>query len=500
MGKRERYRKGFTALIVGLFVLAALVPVTVVGISSLIIAGKYLSTPPTTAADPFALGYFLKAAFLATLLLSAIFAPLLALFLSRRITNTLTEIIRKRGATEISSLKAGTEDITSTMTEALVFVDGDWRVKSSNRAFLELLGCDEKDVTGRPFDALYEEPPFTGPLFERLLREGSVRGLEMFLRTSDGEKIPVSVSASRSGRSADRTGGFVVLARDLSERKALYEELGVTNLELAKRVKLLAEFRQGVFYILRDLDRNEQELNEAYAKLKGAEAQLVHSGKLSALGQVSAGVAHEMNQPLTVIRGLAQNMLRTTGGDGKEYEKMKLIDGAARRMEGFVKHLKAFTKVEEAALSDVDLNRVIDDAFIMVKQYLNRPRFVQVRFELSKLPKVVGSAHSLEQVFINLMTNAKDAMPEGGVITVSTDCVEREGRRFVRATLMDTGAGMPEETIGRIFDPFFTTRDKGIGLGLSISHDIIRDHKGEIRVESGRGEGTKFEIMLPSGV
>jgi signal transduction histidine kinase len=183
-----------------------------------------------------------------------------------------------------------------------------------------------------------------------------------------------------------------------------------------------------------------------------------------------------------------------------ESEKLKLIDRAARRMESVIKHLRVFARADESALSAVNLNRVIEDAFIMVKQFLKRYPAVEASLDLKTLPPVTGSAGRLEQVFINLITNAKDAMPEGGVITISTGCVRKGARKYVIATFRDTGTGIPEEFGDRIFDPFFTTKQpgKGTGLGLSISRDIIKDHGGELRVLSTGREGTAFEITLPA--
>jgi PAS domain S-box-containing protein len=520
MEKTKRYVKRFEATVVVFFILVAIVPVSVLGILLILVAVYHLPGPP---------GFYLVLAAVEAVLITAIIATEITRRLAKRITRPFNILFEKTGdqsvealkevkvpggafgalaemaecaAIEFSAAKVCTENVLSAVADAAAVVDGEWRVEAANAAFLELLGYTREDVVGRPFERFYEDAPFNEPFFEGLVRRGTVRGLELFLRTATGEKLPVSVSASRFAfRYMDKTGGaFVILARDLTERKALIEELKATRKELTKRMRHLEEFKDGVLYMLRDLENSEQELSEAYSRLKGTEAQLAHSSKLSSLGEVSADVAHELNQPLTVIRGLSQNMLDRDRGS-REYDKLKLIDRAARKMESVVKHMRLFARADEKVLSAVDLNRVIKDALIMVKEQ-SKKHSVRLRLELQKIPPVTGCASRLEQVVINLITNANDAMPGGGMLTISTGSFDKQGRRFVRATFRDTGTGIPEEVRRRIFDPFFTTKEagKGTGLGLSISQGIISDHKGEISVRSKPGEGTTFEITLPAGV
>ncbi|MBI5970654.1 MAG: hypothetical protein HY884_05820 [Deltaproteobacteria bacterium] len=250
----------------------------------------------------------------------------------------------------------------------------------------------------------------------------------------------------------------------------------------------------------KDLDENEKELKAAYALLKETQAQLIQSSKLTALGELSAGLAHELNQPLTVIKGLSQYLLRSCGPQSQDHEKLKLIVEASNKMEQVIKHLMIFARSETLAFKPVDINNLINDVFPMVKELLVSGS-VEIVLDLKPVPTVLGSAGRLEQVVINIVANAKDAMPDGGRLTISSFTEVRGKQTFARLAVSDTGCGIPEDVKERIFDPFFTTKEagKGTGLGLSISYGIIKEHGGEITVESAAGKGTAFHITIPAG-
>ncbi len=269
--------------------------------------------------------------------------------------------------------------------------------------------------------------------------------------------------------------------------------------ELSRRVSYLEDFRDGVFQMLRDLDESERELEEACAKLKETQKQLIQSTKLNALGELAADLAHEINQPLTVIKGLSHSLLRDSPPHTQEHEKLKLIAESARRMESVIRHLRVFSRVDAEEFSPIDLNSVIRDAFVMVAEVL-KSHSIEVRLSLGPLPPVMGSANRLEQVVINLVNNAKDAMEGGGVLDISTQAVDCGGHRLATLAVKDNGCGIPDGVIGKVFDPFYTTKaaGKGTGLGLSISYSIIKEHKGEITVESSPAKGTSFVISIPA--
>ncbi|MBI5345301.1 MAG: hypothetical protein HZB83_08240 [Deltaproteobacteria bacterium] len=278
-----------------------------------------------------------------------------------------------------------------------------------------------------------------------------------------------------------------------------YEKLKHENGQLKKRVAYLEDFRVGVFQMVRDLDRGDMELEAAHEKLKETQEQLIKSSKLTALGEMAAGLAHELNQPLTVIKGLSQHLLRQDALDGAVYDKLKLISDSSSKMELIINHLRTFSRSDEPSFRAVCINRVIEDAFILLRELFIK-HSIEIRLDLKDIPAVSGDPTRLEQVVINLASNAKDAMPGGGRLTIATTEIAKNGKKLVKMTVEDTGSGIPSASIGRIFDPFFTTKEtgKGTGLGLSISYGIVKEHKGEITVETCPGKGTAFHIIIPA--
>lgn len=236
-------------------------------------------------------------------------------------------------------------------------------------------------------------------------------------------------------------------------------------------------------------------LQESQMELRQTEAQLVQSAKLASLGTLSAGVAHELNQPVAIVRGLAQQIQDDPTLPLDLKEDLQIIEGQTSRMMKIIKHLRTFCRAGGYEMTEVNLNQVIQDCFILIEAQL-KSHNIDVVFDLCREnPLVVGDANELEQVFLNLVTNARDAM-EGS----------SDARFFVRTRLekqhcvlefADNGTGIPEELLSRIFDPFFTTKEagKGTGLGLSISHGIIEKHQGQLTVKNECG--AVFTITLP---
>ena len=403
-----------------------------------------------------------------------------------------------RAAGELSLTMGLLERIMITMEDALVVLEKGDRIRTVNKALVDMLGYPEEEIIGEGLDRICKEKRAVDALLSRMEKEGSVRGLELHCLSAGGEEIPVSVTAAPFKAEDEAAGLTILLLRDLRRQNALRRELETTREELTKRVRDLEEFREGILYMLRNLDQSERELQEAYTKLKETQAQLVQSTKLTALGELTAGLAHELNQPLTVIRGLAQHLFKRADEDSPEYDKLRIIDDATRKMEKVINHLRVFSRLDEQRFELTDLNKVIEDAFLMINQLL-RKRRINVEFNLSPLPLIMGNANRLEQVVINLVANARDAMPNGGTLRISTGCIEKEGTRYVRASFRDSGCGIPKGIIDRIFEPFFTTKEvgQGTGLGLSISYGIVRDHHGEITVESSVGQGSTFHITIP---
>jgi two-component system NtrC family sensor kinase len=229
------------------------------------------------------------------------------------------------------------------------------------------------------------------------------------------------------------------------------------------------------------------------------EAQLSQADKLSSIGLLAAGVAHEVNTPLAVISSYAQMLSKQLQGDPQRGALLEKITRQTFRASEIVNNLLNFSRTSSTEFTAVDVNKVIHDTLALLEHQLKTSR-IQVENELKEnLPPIIGNAGRLQQVFLNLFLNAKDAMSNGGTLRVATLNGEN-----VSVVVSDTGAGISHEHIQRIYDPFFTTKvasregqGRGTGLGLSVTYGIIQEHSGKIRVESRPGEGTTFYLDFP---
>ncbi len=264
-----------------------------------------------------------------------------------------------------------------------------------------------------------------------------------------------------------------------------------------------------------------RELETANVEIRDTQAKLVHAAKMASLGQLVAGVAHELNNPigfiysnLKVLReyseklvGLVKTAENNPGGFIAEKQTMdfdymvkdlpKLIDSCedgARRTRDIVVGLRNFSRLDEAQIKQVDLHEGIDSTLqLLTGEIKNR---IKVTKKFGQIPQVTCYASQINQVFMNILSNAAQAIEESGEITIST---RMEGKERVAITIKDSGPGMDKNTMDKIFDPFFTTKGQGsgTGLGLSISYGVIQKHGGDIVVQSEPGKGTEFTIILP---
>ncbi|HLH00268.1 MAG TPA: ATP-binding protein [Bryobacteraceae bacterium] len=225
------------------------------------------------------------------------------------------------------------------------------------------------------------------------------------------------------------------------------------------------------------------------------ERQLVQADKLSSIGLLAAGVAHEVNTPLAVISTYAQMLAKQISGDE---QKSKLLDKIAKqtfRASEIVNSLLNFSRTSTTAHADVDLNRVIQDTLGLIEHQLQKSS-IEVKLALDEAAITVrGNSGKLQQVFLNLFLNARDAMESGGTLKVTSRCEEG----FARIEVADSGQGISPENLARIYDPFFTTKAarKGTGLGLAVTYGIVREHGGNIKVDSRLGAGSRFQVELP---
>ncbi len=252
--------------------------------------------------------------------------------------------------------------------------------------------------------------------------------------------------------------------------------------------------------IVNDADR---QLRQQYAELQETHQQLAQTAKLASIGELAGGMAHEINNPITSILSLASHLAEESGDAvpaPHRRKNLEVIAQQAERVSRIVGNLLTFARQSHLEVSRVDVAEVLDAALLLVGFRLQERGILVYREMDADPPFLLGDASRLTEVFVNLFTNAIDAMPTGGTLTVrvSPDSTPERG---VRIAVTDTGCGIPAEQLPRIFDPFFTTKEpgRGTGLGLSISHGIVRDHKGQIRAESRPGTGTTLWVTLPRG-
>jgi signal transduction histidine kinase len=272
-----------------------------------------------------------------------------------------------------------------------------------------------------------------------------------------------------------------------------------------------------------------QELNRTLADLQETQLQLVQSEKMASLGQLTAGIAHEINNPINFVSANVKPLQRDVGNllevlgryseirpDDRVAEQLaeiaalkeeieidyvideiqmliKGIEDGARRTAEIVKGLRNFSRLDETDLKRANVNEGIESTLVLL--HSTYKDHVELKKDYGELPEIECFPGQLNQVFMNLLTNAIQAIPERGTISITTRSL---GDR-IRISIKDTGGGIPQELLGKIFDPFFTTKEvgKGTGLGLSISLGIIEKHHGTMVVESEPGEGTEFIITLP---
>ena len=325
--------------------------------------------------------------------------------------------------------------------------------------------------------------------------------------------------------SAYQARGFARTYRDLQQRLDDVRRLSEERVEQARRVKSeemarvrLEEENKRQAVELQEAARRKEmvaQLEIANRELKDTQAQLVQSEKMASLGQLVAGIAHEINTPVGAIRSVHDSLSRATvrlkealhtqdpalmEGNLRVKASLKVIDDAtgviesgSGRVAKIVRRLKSFARLDEAELLVADVHEGLDDTLVLLHHELKRD--VRVHRDYGEVPPFPCFPSQLNQVFLNLLVNARQAIDGPGQIFVTTRVVDG----YAHVSIRDTGAGIPAEHLSKIFDPGFTTKGVkvGTGLGLSICYRIVRDHQGELRVQSEQGKGATFTVVLP---
>jgi PAS domain S-box-containing protein len=358
-------------------------------------------------------------------------------------------------AVEVDRMRAFNENILESLDNGLLVVDLNDRVVRWNRALERLYGVSRATASGRALGDLFD------PAFVEAVRAAR-------RDTPDGATLSRVPLLARG----DRTGETLVVN--------------------AAVVPLRAEDGQGIatagtILIVEDVTARVQ-----------LEEQLRLSEKMASIGLLAAGVAHEVNTPLTGISSFTQMLLEGADPQDPRTRLLEKIERQTFRAAKIVNGLLTLSRPTSSDRSSFDVNVVIADVLSLLEHQFETHR-IRLRRDLSESPVVVLSLeHKLQQVFLNLFLNARDAMPKGGWLSITT---RTDGNRAI-VEVSDTGSGIPSEYLARIYDPFFTTKaiGQGTGLGLSITYGIVREHEGTIECESGMGQGTRFILSFPAVV
>ena len=287
------------------------------------------------------------------------------------------------------------------------------------------------------------------------------------------------------------------------------KELEKKTRELEEKSKKLSEARVAILNMLKDMAEDKEKIENAYQKLKIAQTQLVQSAKMSAIGQLGAGIAHELNNPIGGILGYAQYMLSKmkssnfgVEGGFKSFKKyLEHIERESSRCKNIIGNLLSFSR-KPTHVKLIDIKEVIKSALNIVGHQLEVEK-IKITTDFSpQLASTEISVNQFQQVFINFMLNARDAMLQGGELKIVTRNIEDNKIgvvKKIKIEFSDTGCGISEENLSKVFEAFFTTKTdwKGTGLGLTICYQLIKEHKGDIEVTSQLGKGTTFTITLP---
>ena len=352
-----------------------------------------------------------------------------------------------------------TADILTGIIDGVIVTDASNLVLIWNRAAEEMTGIAGADALGKRVNAALSDNPAVVGLIEKTLASGrSYSDYEADLVVKHGPLHPVGLVTSVLMDDDGMPLGVILTIRDQS---------GVRDLKERMR----------------------------------------RSDRLATLGTIAAGIAHEVKNPLVGIRGAAQLMqseLRTGTGKGFD-EYLDVILKEADRLNNVLEGILDFTRLKSRERKDHNIHSILDRVLLLNEENAKQSGVVLSRMYDPSLPDITGNEDQLVQVFLNIIKNAVEAMPKGGKLTVMTrvsdlfTTVQADGKKhqLMVVKVSDTGPGIKQEHLQDIFTPFFTTKDRGVGLGLALSYQIVQEHLGTIRVESHENEGTTFSVYLP---
>ena len=430
---------------------------------------------------------------------------------NEKLAGELTE--KKKYGARLQSSLTELAQIFNSASGGMMVIDMNNTIIRANRSFLQMVRLPREEVIGKKcFDVFYG-PKCHSPDCPLVLISNGVHPVEYEIEKilADHERIICELGAAPFYDSEDRVIGIVEDFKDITLRRKAEDDLLGTYAELREKN--------------RELEEEQRNLGLAHSELKAAQSQMLQREKMASIGQLAAGVAHEINNPVGFIAsnlttlakyidrlteyialqekatmGEAQEQLREArkklkiehiAGDAKDLIRESL-DGTDR-VSTIVRGLKSFSRVDGATQQATDINECLEATLNIVWNELKYKAVVTKDY--GSISRTLCNPQQLNQVFMNLLVNAAQAIEKQGEIRIRS----REENGWIFISIADTGCGVSPQNLPRIFEPFFTTKDvgKGTGLGLSISYDIIKKHGGEISVESEPGRGTTFNVKIP---
>jgi PAS domain S-box-containing protein len=393
---------------------------------------------------------------------------------------TATDLTEQKRHEEIAAFEKLARSILEQAVDVIVVCDKNGVIIQASHAAHELSGSN---VLHRSFEEAFPLKFKDGTILSCAVNPDSpetfsiaaclggrtVQGLEVKLERTDGKQFDLLLSAGSLRDSYQRVLGCLFTLRDITQRKRWEEALRESE------------------------ERLRQQAHEL-------EQQLIASGRLVSLGEITASMAHEFNNPLGIVMGFTQELISETDPSHPHYRSLRIIEEESKRCEKIIQDLLQFARPKSTDLCPTDVKQALEKTLGLVANHLYKQKIESITRIEEGLPKIQADPQELEQVMVNLYLNAIDAMPDGGTLTVAAKPVLAiiGTPQEVVISISDTGFGIAPEHLPKIFLPFFTAKKKrGLGLGLPICDRIIKNHGGRIKVESQPGQGTTFEIYLP---
>jgi len=397
---------------------------------------------------------------------------------SLKYASTLEVEISERAKVErqLSESKVRLAGIINSALDSIITIDSNQRVLMFNGGAEQMFRCPAAEAIGQPLDR-FIPPRFRASHSQDIRKFGGTARAVSGLR-ANGEEFPVEASISQIEVGGQKL--YTVIMRDITERKLAEEDLRQTNQRL-----------EGALVELQNKTRELATMTQ----------QLWQASKLATMGELAASIAHELNNPLATISLHAEALLGQLAADDPHRRAMLVIEQEVERMASLVSNLLLFSRRSHPQVAPLDICQELTNSLDLIEYSLRSHNIDIVLDCATVLPPVQADRQQLHQVFLNLITNASDAMPRGGTLTVrSREGAMAEGQAAVVVEFSDTGIGVQTGDLPKLWEPFFTTKPpgKGTGLGLAICRRTVEGHHGTIEIETGPGRGATVRITLPA--